>query len=257
VIAAEPATGWYVYAFAAPANAELRDALAAMTGVGSEPLTAVGGDDLAAVVGPVPLAEFGEATLPERLNDRDWLEAKARAHEAVLERLLELTTIVPLRFGAIFEDTAAIESMVEQRRDELTGTLERVRGCVELGVQVWQETRRAGDDAPAASGRAYLERRQEARRSAEEWAVRVQELLGAAHDRLLADAEGGVVNRPQPRELTGRDETMLLNAAYLVPAGDQALARTVAELDAEHRELGLRFELTGPWPPHNFVGEET
>jgi hypothetical protein len=27
----------------------------------------------------------------------------------------------------------------------------------------------------------------------------------------------------------------------------------VAELEAHHRDLGARIELTGPWPPFNFV----
>jgi hypothetical protein len=51
---------------------------------------------------------------------------------------------------------------------------------------------------------------------------------------------------------------MVLNAAYLVPAGDEALAGAVAELAARHGARGLVLEVTGPWPPHNFVdlGEE-
>src|SRR5205085_11287974 len=37
--------------------------------------------ELAAISGVVSLAEFGEDPLRENLNDRTWLEAKARAHE--------------------------------------------------------------------------------------------------------------------------------------------------------------------------------
>jgi hypothetical protein len=49
---------------------------------------------------------------------------------------------------------------------------------------------------------------------------------------------------------------MLLNAAYLVPADDDALLREVERLDAEHAADGYVFEATGPWPPHNFVDVE-
>jgi hypothetical protein len=48
---------------------------------------------------------------------------------------------------------------------------------------------------------------------------------------------------------------MLLNGAYLVRDGDDGLRREVERLAAEHAELGLEYELTGPWPPHNFAGE--
>jgi len=49
---------------------------------------------------------------------------------------------------------------------------------------------------------------------------------------------------------------MLLNAAYLVRRGDERLTSEVASLQAEHATRGYAFELTGPWPPYNFVGEE-
>ena len=34
------------------------------------------------------------------------------------------------------------------------------------------------------------------------------------------------------------------------------VARGLEHLDDESRHLGITFELTGPWPPHNFVGGE-
>ena len=64
------------------------------------------------------------------------------------------------------------------------------------------------------------------------------------------------MNRPQPRELTGRPEAMLLNGAYLVREGDDRLRGEVERLAAEHAGLGVEYELTGPWPPHNFAGEQ-
>ncbi len=65
------------------------------------------------------------------------------------------------------------------------------------------------------------------------------------------------MNRPQPRELTGRPEAMLLNGAYLVREGDDRLRGEVERLTAEHAGLGVEYELTGPWPPHNFAGEQS
>jgi len=66
-------------------------------------------------------------------------------------------------------------------------------------------------------------------------------------------AVAGVVNRPQPRELSGRADEMFLNAAYLVASDDTSLIAAVGELDAAYRRLAISFELTGPWPPYNFV----
>jgi hypothetical protein len=136
-----------------------------------------------------------------------------------------------------------------------------VRGRVELGVKAWTDrgapaARPRVAAEPRATGRSYLEERLHEREAAARAGAKRFEIVQAAHERLLALAVDGVVNRPQPRELTGRAEEMVLNAAYLVPAGDSSLAREVALLDAEGRDAGISFELTGPWPPHNFVDEQ-
>jgi hypothetical protein len=47
---------------------------------------------------------------------------------------------------------------------------------------------------------------------------------------------------------------MFLNAAYLVPAGDDGLRGEVDALCRAYAGLGLSFEVTGPWPPYSFVG---
>ena len=96
-------------------------------------------------------------------------------------------------------------------------------------------------------------RRQNEQRAAAEADARLGQLAEGLHAQLSMLAVDAVANRPQPRELTGRDETMLLNAAYLVPRGDARLEAGVAGLQAAYEQLGLTFEITGPWPPHNFV----
>jgi Gas vesicle synthesis protein GvpL/GvpF len=246
VIEAPVASAWYVYgvvdarAPAAPAGVRLVD-----------------DGPVAAVVSAVPLADFGEDALAERLNDRDWLEEHARAHEDVLLRIADATTVVPFRFGVIYRDIDDVAAMLRERRDELVAALGRVRGHVELGVKAWADRARLeaalGDSAPAdSSGRAYLERRRTEQQRAERAGALLAEIAADAHARLLAHAVEGVANRPQPRELSGRDETMILNGAYLAAAGG-ALRGVLGALEREHASRGITFELTGPWPPHNFV----
>jgi hypothetical protein len=241
-------SGWYVYGVA-----EQRSGLETIARV-------VPHGRLAAVVTEVPLAEYGETALRERLNDRAWLEEKARAHEDVLQAVFAVAPVVPLRFGTIYDELADVERLLDARAASFEEALDRVRDRVELGVKAWAdpsqvaaaiggEAVRADDD----SGRAYLRRRQREQRLASEVAARCAELGESAHRRLLAVSVDGVANRPQSRELTGRDETMILNGAYLVPSGDDALRGEVERLAAEHEPLGIAYELTGPWPPHNFV----
>jgi hypothetical protein len=252
VIDAPASTAWYVYGVG-----EDDEALSRLEGV-----ELIRQGRLAAVVREVSLEDYGEAVLPERLNDRDWLERNARAHEDVLQAAAAVTTIVPLRFGAIYRSREQVERMLEGRRGEFVATLDRVRGHVELGVKVWAdlptlERTLPPEEEPSTrgTGAAYLQRRRREQKISRELAALCAELAEETHARLSASAAAAVANRPQPRELTGRSDAMLLNGAYLVRDGDDGLRREVELLAAEHAELGLEYELTGPWPPHNFAGE--
>ena len=260
---ATAAGAWYVYGVADGAGPDLERKLSQLRGFGPESeLRLVGIDGLAAIVGSVSLDEFGEDALPRRLNDRAWLEEKARAHEDVLQSAAAATAVVPLRFGTIYRELDDVTQLLRARRDELEAALEHVRGRVELGVKAWvdraelEQSLAGGDSAAAAraeSGRGYLERRQTERERSARAAALIAEVVPAAHERLAAHAIAAVANRPQPRELTGRDDAMILNAAYLVPDDDASLIHEVDALGETYRHCGITFEVTGPWPPHNFV----
>lgn len=252
MIEAPAGTAWYVYGVG-----EDDPALSRLAGV---ELIRRGG--LTAVVREVPLDEFDETVLPERLNDRVWLERNARAHEDVLQAAAAVTAVVPLRFGAIYRSPEHVARMLDERAEEFGLALERIRGHVELGVKAWVDLARleetlgdAEEPAQEGAGAAYLQRRRREQERSRELAVRCAGLAEEAHSRLSALAVDAVANRPQPRELTGRSESMLLNGAYLVRDGDDRLRREVEHLAAQHAAAGVEYELTGPWPPHNFAGE--
>jgi hypothetical protein len=235
----------------------------------SHPVERVEGGELAALVSRVPLAEFGEEPLRRNLNDLEWLERVARRHEAVLEQALEHATIVPLRLCTIFEDEDGVRGMLEEQRPSLTAALERLAGHQEWGVKLLvdrealEAAARAGNseaddleeelDARSAGGAYMLRRRLErqVREAADRLAVSVADEV---HARLQDWASDAVLNAPQNRELSGYEGEMLLNGAYLVETQKvERLGELVAELQERYRGLGATLELTGPWPPYNFV----
>ncbi len=247
---AATAVGWYVYAVV--------EAGADTSAAGVRRLEHGG---LAALVEEVDPRDFEPAALEERAG-ADWLAERVLAHEAVLQRAASRATVLPFRFGAVYSRAEDVVALLDRRGEELSTALERLRGHVELGVKAWVDRRRyegslagpSGDEGEeASSGRGYLLRRQGERRRSAEATERLGELARGLHDRLSRAAVAAVANPPQPRQLTGRTEQMLLNGAYLVRHGHEALAREVDAIAAEHAHEGLTLELTGPWPPHNFV----
>jgi hypothetical protein len=219
------------------------------------PVRAVRRAGLCALVSDVPMPEFGTEALQQRLEDLDQVEALARAHEQVLDRAPG--PVVPFRLCTIYSSDASLIAMLDGEHAALAATLERLRDAQEWGVKAYL-THRASDDAVTAgspdSGGAYLARKREVREAAEDARRLSEEAVERIHAGLSEHAAGAVLSRPHDRRLAGREETMVLNASYLVP--DERLEEfraLVAELDGRHRDDGLELELTGPWPPYHFV----
>ena len=236
-------------------------------GVHGSTVERVESEGLTVLVSRVPLSEFGEDALRRNLNDLDWLERVARDHEAVLERALAGGTIVPLRICTIFTDEDGAAAMLTERRPALDTALDVLDGREEWGVKLTVDRAaleaaardRAPDDLDQqlegqSAGGAYMLRRRQERQLREAADRLAGGLAEDVHARLQDWATDAVVNSPQNPELSGHEGDMLLNAAYLVEAAKvERLHELVEELRERHSELGARIELTGPWPPYNFV----
>lgn len=239
-----------------------------IAGITNGPVERVAAGDLSALISRVPAAQFAADPLTRNLNDLAWLERVARGHEAVLDAALAQATIVPLRMCTLFENDRGVREMLGRRREAFTEALTALDGRLEWAVKVLvdrdrvmetarPEHDRAAERAPAGEGGAYLQRRR-GERSAREAAGRLAaETAQQIHARLQDWALDARTRPPQNRELSGHEGEMVLNAAYLVERErTDELRRIVTELEEHHGALGARIELTGPWPPYNFVAAE-
>lgn len=255
----EGGSGRYVYGVVpATASDELLHGVGGVDVTG--PVALVADGELAAIASTVPLAEFGEDSIERNLHDEAWLEEKVRAHEAVLEAVLSRTSLVPFRFGTIYRGDEQVRRMLRENA-HLKDTLGRLRDTVELGVKAFLdseafERRQEGEsgDETTEGGRAYLLRKQRERQLVEARASFIAACAQDSHAGLTAAAEGGRANPVQRPEVSGRAGEMLLNGAYLVRSERvDAFDKALADLRSRYEPDGVRYELTGPWPPYNFV----
>jgi hypothetical protein len=221
--------------------------------------------DLSAVVSRVRLQEFGAEALERKLEDLAWLERTARAHEAVLARVLVGDTVVPLRLFTIFVDEVGVRDAIRREREPLLVALRRVRGHTEWSVKILADPRTlvaasrerstalAGVDAQGA-GHAYFARKQVERVGRDHARATIERAAEEADACLRGQAAAATRLPPQDRRLSGRSGEMVLNGAYLVErSGAAKFAALTKELEARHREIGLTVELSGPFAPYNFV----
>jgi hypothetical protein len=268
-----PETGhaWYVYCVIGDQELDLSNDARGVDP--TEPVTVIAAHGLGAVVSRVSLAEFGEVSLRENLNDIAWLEDKVRAHEGVLDAAMARTTIVPMRLCTLYSSEGSIREMLEQEGAKLADALGRLEGKAEWGVKVFvdrasletavvegsEELRALRKEvADLPEGEAYMKRKRldgVTRDQADDLSDRCAD---RAHERVAARADEAVLN-PLVRAHEGEQSgEMVVNGVYLVPdRGIEDFRAALSELEEELRELGFSFQVTGPWPAYNFVTSST
>jgi hypothetical protein len=191
----------------------------------------------------------GEGELVAVVSEHDDLrlegsEDELWAHEEVVESLMAQGPVLPMRFGTVVADEAAVLAALEERRADLEAALERVRGAVELGVRATLTVGSSSEpDATQREGpgTAYLLGRMRRDQDGQRAAARIHEPLSA-------------LSRASTSQVTWR-ERPVLKAAYLVDAGEvDVFRRRVETLEGELGEA--RIVCTGPWPPYSFSTEE-
>jgi gas vesicle protein GvpL/GvpF len=254
----------YLYGIVAAGRSPSLEGIA---GVGGAPISIVESGSLAAVVSEIAREDLAPAAGEQ--EDARWLERAVLAHEHVLEQCLVPGPVLPMRFATTLREDSDVRALLRERAPELSASLERLVGRREWGVKarlgspeaLVQHVRTTRSDLAAAeaelqsrsAGAAYLARKrldQELTRAGDEL---IAELVDAAHSRLAAAADDS-------RLIAGshaRKERIFLNAAYLLAEdAEQNFRQALAELGDEHAEVGLDYELTGPWPAYNFATDE-
>ena len=264
--AAPPASspGVYLYCFAHDAVAGRIDA----PGIDEDTaVTAVAAEGIAAVVSPVSVESFNGPAGDANLRDVAWVAPRARWHERVVEEVMRLSPVLPVRFGTVFSSTSALERLVAANAGPIRLFLARMADLEEWSVkafldvpkaEAWLMASQAAVDettepGPASPGLRYIQGRRlrvDARRRLQDLGRRT---AGEVERLLAAHAVDVCPLRLQQREASWQDRKMVLNCAQLI-LKDRAAAwrERAAEVEARYVEQGLSLNVCGPWPPYSF-----
>jgi Gas vesicle synthesis protein GvpL/GvpF len=221
-----------------------------VSGVAGETVGTVVDGELAALTSTVVSTKV-------RAKRRDLLN-----HSEVLAAVLERGTVLPLRFGVVVEDDAAlVDGFLRPRRDELSTLLRQFEGRVELTVRAYYEENAILAEIVAENPR--IARLREATRQGSDAATHPLKVeLG---ERVAKDLEQrtnrdrrALVDRLRPLALDLEVdqepiEHQVLRASFLVERKNvSAFDHAMDDLAREHAGR-IRFKYVGPLAPHSFV----
>lgn len=243
-----------------------------LLGIDGHPVRLVPAGKLAGVVSTVTAIAYREDALDARLSDVGWVGQRGMEHERVLTWFVDRTTVVPSAPFSLHATDERVRERLAGQAAQLERTLERLAGHQEMGIRIWRDEARFAEHldrrsaalvelqraiAAATPGRRYLlQKKLDALRAEERERASGEFVRQAGRELGAAAADARVLAIP-PVEGRPRNRTLVLYAAYLVPTTDGgAFNEAVQRLAAEHREAGLEWEYTGPWPPYHFVVPE-
>jgi hypothetical protein len=224
------------------------------TGLGGSGLALLDAGPVSAVFSIVPATAYGDAAWQAHGDDPRWLTEVATEHQRVLSDVVRDTDVLPLRLPAMYRDETHLHEMLTAEGPLLRAALDAVHNHVEWAVHLYFTGERDEPTSRPASGVDFFRQKAEAARSRDRArAAREQQVRDAYGD--LADvSRQSVANPPQDSALSGRREPMLLNSAHLVcRSHERSFLARVEEVAERLAPAGLIVEVSGPWPPYNFV----
>jgi Gas vesicle synthesis protein GvpL/GvpF len=184
------------------------------------------------------------------------------AHARVLEDAVAAGTVLPMRFGVVMADEAAVRrELLDGHGSELEAQLQELSGKVELRLRATYEEDRLMREVVTQDPK-ILHLRDSLRGQPEDatYYARIQlgELVAAAVQQTRQADADQIIGALSPLAVAVEagepgHERVALNASFLVERD------RIAEFDKRVDEIGraqadrLRFKYTGPLPPHSFV----
>lgn len=221
-----------------------------------------------AVVSSVSPDDFSEVNLKKNLTDIGWVEKNIRLHEKVIEEIMKGQTVLPFKFGTVFENEANVEKLLRENNPEFKAVLASLDGKEEWGLKIYCDSecfknalcmenerikKKDKEITTAGKGKAYFLKKKKDEIIKDIIIEKISEYTKDCFERLKVSAVDTRINNILPKEITEKQDDMVLNAAFLINNKQvKGFENILAYLKTKYTDKGLIFDCTGPWPPYNF-----
>jgi hypothetical protein len=194
-----------------------------------------------------PSGEFAvmvsEHSVSQPLSQQDIVD-----HARVIRECFRTVTVLPFRFGTIFDSDEALRRAVRTNRKTLLESLARLHGKAEMHFKILLKdavVEGALNELPAGVGGEYLRKLREQASRERERQTKARALSLQVH-KLFSPLEEDIVCK---RTDSGN---MLLDFAHLIDTS--AIPKYQNRYSAATRHFkDCQVSITGPWPPYHFM----
>lgn len=226
--------------------------------------------DLKAVISEVDQSVMSKEEIERNLQTNiEWTKRNVKAHHAVIMELKKHGTVIPLRFATILLSMENLQRMMKDYYKRFMGLLVQLKNKQELGIKVFfnyekaKSALRVSDRAVARSTanalaapqgmQWYLEKKNQTMLR-EKISDTVETKLRQILDTFDKKSVKSTLNSPYPMVSDPEKGEMVLSGAFLVNSNYVGnFSDTAGEMSQKMEKEGFSIELTGPWPPYNFV----
>lgn len=232
---------WYAYciveqkALLGGARARRPFPLNSLQGIGNSPILAYPSGDFAVIV-----SAYEPATLDQQA---------ARDHARVIGECFKMATVLPFRFGTVFDTDDALRRAVRSNRRHFQENVEQLRGKAEMHIKLVVRDGTLRDYAtgplPSKVGMEYLTRLRERAALDRDRQSKAKTLSVQVH-RLF---------NPLAEEVSCKKVDsggLLIDIAHLIDT--KSVEKYQNRYESASRQLkNCEVAISGPWPPYHFL----
>ncbi len=179
----------------------------------------------------------------ESLNQKSGVD-----HARVIADCFKHSTVLPFRFGTIFNDDESLRKSIRSNQRQFLGNIDKLRGKTEMHLKILVDdccTRELAQLSQDKVGRGYLTNLRESATRQRERQTRARAVSFQMH-RLFAPLDEEVSCRLTETGKMVLDIAHLIDRKYVERYQNKFTTTSAMMRDCQ-------MQLSGPWPPYHFV----
>jgi len=229
--------------------------------------------DLYVIVKDVSEKGCSPGNVKAYLSDKQGVEINLSEHTEVINNMMKIGEVIPFSFGIIFHSETSLEKFITNNSATLKQNFHAFGGREEWSIKVFCNRKslsaqidELSEEAAAmereimdsSPGKAFLLKRKKTDLVENEMDRICKNYGQTFFNELNILCDSSVLNNLLPKEFTDREDTMILNASFLVNRNNvNDFTKILGTLEKKECNACIKLEISGPLPPFSFFTVDT